>query len=124
MTTLTIHDVLFCDAHLVIHKTMLLNIITQPHQLPSQLLESLSANDRLRIVQGLSALYHVLSEVVLALQGCKPGAVEFVPKSDAIVVQCFIVSRQAWELLVAACLFTRPHKIPLTKSFSTAKQIL
>jgi hypothetical protein len=40
----------------------------------------------LRIVQGLSALYHFLSEVVLTLQGCKPGAVELIPKSYAIVV--------------------------------------
>jgi hypothetical protein len=37
-------------------------------------------------VQGLSALYHVLGKVMLALQGCKPCAVEFVPKSYAIVV--------------------------------------
>jgi hypothetical protein len=37
-------------------------------------------------MQALPALYHLLREIVLALQSRKPGTIEFVPKSDAIIV--------------------------------------
>jgi len=38
-----------------------------------------------------------LRQVVLTLQSREPGAVELVPETDSVVMQCFIVSRKSWK---------------------------
>lgn len=89
---LTVHDLLFRNSHLVVDESMLFNVIAQSNEFPPELFEGCGVDDGLRFVQRLPALDHVLRQIVLALQGREPSAVEFVPESDAVVMQCFVVS--------------------------------
>lgn len=65
---LTIHDLFFCDAHLIIHQAVLLDTVAQTDQFSRQVLKDLGAHDRLRLAKSLT-LNILLGEVALFLQG-------------------------------------------------------
>jgi hypothetical protein len=84
---LTINDVFFPHAHLIIHQAMLFHNVTEPDEVFAHAFELVMVHQRL----GRLSLPW-LGQFPLGLQNSQPAGIEFVPKLQSLAVHALIVT--------------------------------
>lgn len=92
---LTVHYLLFRNAHLIVDQSMLFDAVAKPDQLPREMLQDLRTHDGTRLADRLGCAKPFLRHVELSLQSNQPGSVELVPESNPIVVEVVIIASKA-----------------------------
>lgn len=94
---LTVNDLRFGHAHLEIDEAVALDRVAEPHELFREMLQRVHRHQRSRLARRVAGPDRLRRHVVLPLQGHQPGAVEFIPESDAVVAQALFVAGEAYR---------------------------